>query len=243
MKPDLHRGGEGVETIKVPWLYEAEVGHSRRSPVRNDFTYRSYMWLFDLSRPPELPRMLQPFARYRERDHLDVKAQLLDEGIEVSRLVVLTNLAVAGYVFNPISVYWAYRADGSLSARVAEVHNTYGQRHCYVLEVDDSSTNVAQVKKEMTVSPFYPVDGSYRIAVSDPGEHLNVSVTLEREGEPAFRAWMSARRIPASGANLARLVVRYPLAPLRTRALIQWQGIKLWTKGVSVLHNGEAASK
>ncbi len=229
--------------LDAPWLYDVEVGHSRRSPVRNDFTYRSYMWLFDVSKPPELPPVIQPFARYRERDHLDVAARLADKGIEASRLLVLTNLAVAGYVFNPISVYWAYRTDGSLSARVAEVHNTYGQRHCYVLEADESPTNVAQVRKEMTVSPFYPIDGSYRIAVSDPGEHLKVSVTLERKDEPAFRAWMSARRIPASGANLARLVARYPLAPLRARALIQWQGIKLWTKGVSVLHNDKADSK
>jgi hypothetical protein len=227
----------------LPCLYEVNIGHSRRAPVRNDFTYRSYMWLFDIACPPVLPWAARPLARYRASDHLDVRAVLEEKGIEVSKLLVLTNLAVAGYVFNPISIYWGYRSDGSLCVRVAEVHNTYGERHCYVLEVDDPSTTVAEARKEMLVSPFYPLEGSYRIAVSDPGERLRVSVTLDRAGEPPFRAWMSGLRMPVRRGDFTRLVVRYPLAPLRARALIQWQGLRLWTKGVKVLHKAKVAAK
>lgn len=234
---------EGPPSPFAPWLYEVVIGHSRRAPVRNDFTYRSYMWLFDLARPPVMPWLARPLARYRARDHLDVRALLDDKGIEVSRLLVLTNLAVAGYVFNPISLYWGYRVDGSLSVRVAEVHNTYGQRHCYVLEVDDPSTTVAEARKEMSVSPFYPLEGSYRIAVSDPGGDIKVSVTLQRAGEPDFRAWMSGRRVPVRLRDFVRLLARYPLAPLRSRALIQLQGMRLWSKGVKVVHQEKAAAK
>lgn len=216
----------------LPCLYHVDIGHSRRAPVRNDFKYRSYMWLFDVDEPPVVSKLWRPLARYRPDDHLDVRRIMADQGIEVSKLLVLTNLAVAGYVFNPISIYWGYREDGTLAARAAEVHNTYGSRHCYVLNADDPAKKVAEANKQMYVSPFYPLDGRYRISISDPGNSLAVSVTLERPEDPPFRAWMTGEHVANNSGALLRLAVRYPAAPLRGRALIQWQGLRLWAKGV-----------
>ncbi|MGC8511928.1 MAG: DUF1365 domain-containing protein [Acidimicrobiales bacterium] len=226
----------------LPCLYQVDIGHSRRAPVRNDFRYRSYMWLFDVDEPPVMSKPWRPLARYRPADHLDVRRLMADQDINVSKLVVLTNLAVAGYVFNPISIYWGYREDGTLLARAAEVHNTYGSRHCYVLRVDDPEEKVAEANKEMYVSPFYPVDGKYRISISDPGPSLAVSVTLERPQDPPFRAWMSGKHVPESPGTLLRLAVRYPAAPLRGRALIQWQGLRLWSRGVPIRKQAEVTA-
>lgn len=225
----------------LPCLYHVDIGHSRRAPVRNDFHYRSYMWLFDVDEPPVRSTLRGLLGRYRTSDHLDVRGLMADRGIEVSKLVVLTNLAVAGYVFNPISIYWGYREDGTLAARAAEVHNTYGSRHCYVLDVDDPAKKAAEANKEMSVSPFYPADGKYRISISDPGESLAVAVTLERPQELPFRAWMSGRHVPGSSGALLRLAVRYPAAPLRGRALIQWQGLRLWARGVPIAKEAKVA--
>ncbi|MDA8046759.1 MAG: DUF1365 domain-containing protein [Actinomycetota bacterium] len=213
-------------------LYEVTIGHVRRAPVTHTFGYRSYMWLFDPDRPPRPGRLLGALAGYRGDDHLDIRSELTAAGIEADRMLVLTNLRVLGYVFNPISVYWCYDRARRLVAHVAEVHNTYGGRHAYVLPANGYKEH--SVSKAMYVSPFYPVDGSYRIAVSDPGPTISVSVALERPGDQPFRARLSGRRVPSSAAHLVRQAFRYPAAPLRGRLLIQYQGLRLWRRGVEV---------
>ncbi|HWE54000.1 MAG TPA: DUF1365 domain-containing protein [Acidimicrobiales bacterium] len=209
-----------------PSLYEVSIVHQRRDPEPNRFRYRSYMWMFDLDDPPD-----RVGARYRADDHLDIRAELAARNICADRIVVLTNLRVLGYVFNPISIYWCYGADGTLAARIAEVHNTYAGRHAYVIPGDDQD---ATVTKAMYVSPFYPVDGSYRIGISEPVGTLRVSVVLDRPDGHEFRAVMTGRRLEATAANRLRLFCKYPAAPLRGRALIQFQGLRLWRKGLEV---------
>ncbi len=218
-----------------PALYEVTIGHVRRAPVKNAFRYRSFMWCFDAAHPPRLPGPLRLLGRYEAADHLDVVSPLRERGVDVARVVVLTNLRLLGYVFNPITVYWCYAPDGRLAASVAEVHNTYGGRVAYEMFPTDESCRIdAEVSKRMYVSPFHPVDGSYRIRVSPPGDTVTVSVELDRPGSPPFRAAMAGRRRPATLLNVVLSCVRYPLGPVRVRALIQWQGIRLWLKGLEV---------
>ncbi len=206
-----------------PCLYKVSISHSRVAPVRNSFRYRSYMWLFDLDRPPR---------GYRDADHVDVRAELARHGIRAHRILALANVRVLGYVFNPITVYWCRDGRGDLVAHVAEVHNTYGGRCAYVLPVDDHEESV--VTKAMYVSPFHPVDGHYRIRIGEPGESVSVSVTLDRPGTEPFAAIMRGRRVEPTIPNLWRARMRYPVAPLRGRALIQYQGLRLWSKGLEV---------
>ena len=80
------------------------------------------------------------------------------------RVLMLAHARVLGYVFNPLTVYWCHRADGTLACVMAEVHNTYGQRHAYLLRTDERGR--ARVGKEFYVSPFHPVDGSYRMSAA-----------------------------------------------------------------------------
>ena len=138
--------------LQTPVLYDAVVGHTRRpvpggGPVANAFSYRVHMWLVDLDRLPTLPRGLGWLARFEARDHLgspqrslraNVDAFLSVHDIDLTggRVLMLANARVAGYVFNPISVHWCYRASGELACIVAEVHNTYGERHAYLLRPD-----------------------------------------------------------------------------------------------------------
>lgn len=222
----------------VPCLYEVTIVHTRQAPLRNSFRHRSYMWMFDPQDPPRLPGPLRCLARYRASDHVDVPALLAEHGIEARRILVLTNLRVFGYVFNPISIYWCYDDAGNLAAHVAEVHNTYGSRHAYVLPVDADPAgpdpDPVVVSKAMYVSPFHPVDGDYRIAIGAPGETVSATVVLDRGDAKTFRATVHGRRHRAGGAAVTRLVLRYPAAPLRGRALIQLEGLRLWRKGLEV---------
>lgn len=218
-------------SVVTPSLYEATVTHSRRAPLVNRFRYRSAYWLYDADHPPRLRGPARLVAGFDDRDHLDVRALLTEHGLSADRILTLAHARAFGYVFNPISVHWCYHRN-EIVAVVAEVHNTYGDRHAYVLppEVADSST----VDKTMYVSPFYPVDGRYRIRVSAPDERIIVCVQLIRAGDEPFVATLTGNRLPATARTIARLALRYPLTPLRTSALIRRQGVALWARGLKV---------
>jgi DUF1365 family protein len=218
------------EGVEVPALYRAVIHHHRRAPITNRFRYRTFYWLVDIDATPVLPPPLRPFARFRRSDHLDVRQVLADAGLTATRIVRLAHARSFGYVFNPLSVYWCYQY-GELVAAVAEVHNTYGGRHAYLLPLD--RTGAAEVDKALYVSPFYPVDGRYDIRVSPPAERLNVAITLNRADQP-FTASLTGERVEASLPRLLALTARYPLTPLRTALLIRRQGVRLWAKGLTV---------
>jgi hypothetical protein len=218
--------------VATPALYDVTIRHTRTAPIRNAFRYRSFCWLVDADAPPRLPWPARWLATFDPRDHVDVHESLREAGISADRLLLLTNARVLGYVFNPISVYWCYSGD-DLTAVVAEVHNTYGGRHAYVLHPDANGR--AEADKALYVSPFYPVDGRYEISVPEPGDRLAVSITLHRgDGEP-FSATMTGIRRPATIPSLLGMWLRYPWAPLRVTALIRWQGIRLWRRGLEVV--------
>lgn len=226
----------------VSALYAITVRHVRREPVRNEFSYRSYQWFVDPEQLPAIPFWLRPFAQFRAKDHMgdpdrgigdNLRSYLAGQGIEAAgRITMLSNAAVLGYVFNPLSVFWCHRADGSLACIVAEVHNTYGQRHRYLIQPDDAGQ--ARVRKEFYVSPFYPVDGEYRMSLPEPEESARLAIVLERpEGKP-FVASVVGRRLPASNGNIVRILLDIPLAPLRVSIQIFYQGIRLWLRKLPV---------
>ena len=134
---------------------------------------------------------LSPLARFSARDHLgdprrgireNLDRFLAARGVDLGggRVLMLAHARVFGYVFNPLTVYWCHRADGTLACVVAEVHNTYGQRHAYLLHTDERGR--AEVPKEFYVSPFYPVDGRYRMSLPEPGDRLALTMVLSRPG-------------------------------------------------------------
>ena len=221
-----------MSDVVTPALYEATVTHSRRAPLANRFRYRTSYWLYDADHPPVLRGPARLLARFDDGDQIDVRAALAEHGLAADRIVTLAHARSFGYAFNPISVHWCYGAVGNVEpvAVVAEVHNTYGGRHAYVLPHGDET-----VEKAMYVSPFYPVDGRYEIRVSTPGPRLAVTVRLLRGGDEPFVATLTARRLPVNARTLSRLAMRYPLTPLRTSALIRRQGVALWARGLKVV--------
>ena len=219
-------------TVVTPALYDGVVAHARTAPIRNSFRYRASYWLVDIDAPPALPRGLRWLAKFREVDHLDVRTVLAEHGKHADRILMLANARTLGYVFNPITVYWCYDASGERVATVAEVHNTYGQRHAYVLDADADGR--ARVDKQLYVSPFYPVDGHYELRLPEPGADVSLTVTLHRPDDRPFVATLRATRREPTLANLMRSWVRCPWAPLRVTALIRWQGVRLWRRGLKV---------
>jgi DUF1365 family protein len=229
----------------TPAIYETVVAHARREPLRNVFRYRTYQWLVDLDDLPELPSWLRPLAGFRSADHLgdparsiraNVGAYLARQGIGLDggRVLMLAHARVLGYVFNPLTVFWCYRPSGELACVIAEVHNTYHQRHCYLLRTDQHGRAV--VGKEFYVSPFYPVEGSYQMTLPEPGAALALSVIMRRPGGAApFVATVRGRRTGGDAAALLRAVSRHPLSTALVSARIRWQGSTLYARGLRVV--------
>ncbi|MZD06835.1 DUF1365 family protein [Streptomyces sp. SID5785] len=228
--------------MRTPALYPCTVAHVRTGPVRHTLRHHTYLWLVDIDRPPRLPAPLRPFARFDARDHFGgagptlrarLTAFLEGQGAVLGptdRVVMLANARVLGHVFNPLSVFWCLAPDGTPRHVVAEVHNTYGERHCYLLHPDPRGE--ARVDKEFYVSPFNAVEGGYRMRLVPPGEHLDLTVRLEADSTTPFTATVRGIRRDATPAEVARTVLRRPLAPLAVSAAIRLHGVRLLLKGL-----------
>lgn len=234
----------------APAIYDAVVTHTRRERLQRTFRHRIYMWLVDIDHLPRLPFWLRPFAGFNARDHLDgtsdslsvrVSACLREHGVESpgGRILMLANPRVLGYTFNPISLFWCLDQDDSPTYVIAEVHNTHGQRHAYLLHPDDHG--YAETDKEFYVSPFLPVSGRYEIRVPPPGREVAVSIVLRRDGEVPFVAGLRGRRRPATAAVFAAMVLRRPLLPQRIIGLIHRHGIALWLRKIPVVRRSEGS--
>ncbi|MFD3313159.1 DUF1365 domain-containing protein [Streptomyces sp. NPDC058694] len=227
----------------APALYDCAIAHVRTAPMRYALRHRTYMWLIDPDRPPEPPHPLRALARFEPRDHFTgdqpsiragLDAFLAGHGVDLDGgpVVMLAHARVFGYVFNPLTLYWCHGPDGTVRCVVAEVHNTYGERHSYLLSPDASGT--AEVGKEFYVSPFFPVDGHYRMRLPAPGERLDLTVHLEREGGRAFTATVRGTRHEARARTLLRLALRRPGPTLAVSVAIRLHGIRLYLRGLPV---------
>jgi uncharacterized protein len=218
-------------------LYSARLTHVRHSVLTRRFTHRMRTWLVDLD---DMPR--SRLLSFRAADHLgspdrtiraNLDAWLATRGIEApARVLMLTTPRSFGYVFNPLTVYWCYSDVGIPVCVVTEVHNTYGERHCYLLRPDERWR--AMAGKEFYVSPFFEVSGQYRMRLPPPDERLSLTVALEQDGKPAFTATLTGRRVgPARPALVLRHA--FSLLPHRVRFLIQRHGVTLWLRRLPVV--------
>jgi DUF1365 family protein len=228
----------------LPALVDGWVAHRRKGPVRHAFRHRAYQWLVDLDHVPQPRRPLKAFASFRAADHLGdprrpIKENVLrfiaSQGVDLgsaARIVMLANARMLGHVFDPLSVFWCYDGQGALHCVVAEVHNTYGERHAYLLRPDPSGKAVTS--KDFYVSPFYEVSGQYELSFVLQQARVGVTVRLRHDGVVAFTASFSGRPAPVTNRRLVGQLLRQPLMTYRVSALIRLHGVWLWARGLRV---------
>ncbi|MDN5918070.1 MAG: DUF1365 domain-containing protein [Pseudonocardia sp.] len=239
---------EAQRTTRAPAIYDSVVRHVRRKDQDYRFSHPIYLWLVDLDAMPRLPAWLRPFAGFRAKDHLgdpdatirqNVDAYLALHGIDLrgGQVLMLAHARVLGHVFNPISVFWCRwgggENHGGIACVIAEVHNTYRERHCYLLYPDPGGR--AGTEKDFYVSPFLTVDGQYSMLLREPADRLAVSITLRQDDEIALTATLIGARRPATTREVLRTVLRRPLVTQRTSALIRRHGIALWLRRLPVV--------
>lgn len=229
----------GAVLPTLPALVSGTVAHHRRGPLQHRFKHRVYQWLVDVDQLPRTTWFLRPFASFRAADHIGDPHRSLRENIERfcatqgldvtgQRIVMLANARVLGHVFDPLSVFWVLADDGSLTCIVAEVHNTYGERHAYFLRPDADGRT--QTDKAFYVSPFYEVDGQYDLRFELSPERVASTIVLRRGGAPVFGASFEGAPRPATTGRITRTVVSQPLMTQRTSLLIRVHGIWLWLR-------------
>jgi DUF1365 family protein len=234
-----------VQPPTVPALVVGTVSHQRPGPVRHAFSHEVYQWLVDVDALPRQPWWLRPFTGFRSADHLGDPGRSIRANIEHflgqrgtqlapgSRVLMLANARVLGHVFDPLTVFWCLDADDALVCVVAEVHNTYGERHVYLLTPDEGGR--AEADKEFYVSPFNDLSGRYEMRFTLTPARVGTTIVLRRGGEVAFSASLRGRPVPATRGAVARQLLTRPLMPQRVSGLIRVHGVYLWLRRLPVV--------
>jgi DUF1365 family protein len=233
-------------------IYTGAVMHRRLAPRRHRFRYRGFWLLLDLDELDSLTSRLRFFSHNRfnlfsldDRDHGDgsaaplrvqIEARLRGAGIDCTggRIRLLCMPRSLGHCFNPLSVYFCDDAEGRPLAIVYQVHNTFGERHSYVLPARGQGRQLQACDKAFYVSPFMDIDLRYEFAVSMPGERLNLAIRLRQHGETLMVAVLAGERRALDDRGLLRLFLTIPAQTLTTVAAIHWEALRLWLKGLRI---------
>ena len=236
-----------------PALYVGSVVHRRMRPRKHDLRYRVFWLLLNIDAMQDMARksLVLSVNRFnlfsiREKDYgdrsgsplrLQVEAAMREAGVEADGgpIYLLTMPRVLGYGFNPLSVYFCHRRDGSLAAILYEVSNTFGQRHSYMLPVEATDAVVRQkIDKCFYVSPFMDMELSYRFRVRIPDDKVAVSIRCDDGQGAVLTASMIGDRRPIGDLALLSAFATHPFLTLKVIGGIHWEALLLWMKGIGL---------
>ncbi|WP_415404629.1 DUF1365 domain-containing protein [Tateyamaria sp. SN3-11] len=222
--------------------------HGRKGAIANAFRYSVDYMLLDAEAEVDTPRLFARNGRgvmalddidHGGAPHAGRGAPWVRDVLEahqvtgVARIELLAQPKVLGHVFNPVSFWLCRRADDALIAVIAEVTNTFGDRHSYLVNHPDlrpiAPEDRLQATKILHVSPFQPVKGGYEFRFDIRDDRIGIWIDYSR-GEGGLIATLTGRRGALTNGSILRAVLRRPFGSRRVLALIHWQALKLWLK-------------
>jgi len=234
-----------------PELLQASTYHKRIGGPDNAFRYSVDYVLSEPEKDAQLPVLLSRngynIASINDRDHGGlrkagqgaawVREVLQDHGLEPlfdCRILLLAQPRMMGYLFNPVSFWLIVDAQDQLRAFIAEVNNTFGDRHSYLCSHDDlrpiTADDTIDARKLLHVSPFQKVAGHYRFRIDYTQSHIGIRIGFT-DGEKGLVATLSGKRQPLNSIAIVSSLLRRPLGSARVVALIYWQALVLFLKG------------
>jgi DUF1365 family protein len=242
-------------------LLEGKLRHRRSNPIDYALEHSVYYAALDLAELDEVTRSTRLIGRnrrnvleFRDADHwttpaTDIRetvlAHLREQGEDPTgwRIMLVTNLRVLGYVFNPASFYLCRDAEGVLRVVVIEVHNTHLERHLYTLRPEAPGRKfTASMEKDFYVSPFIDMEGRYTFHVQDDPGSLRIAINERKDDAPVIATSLVLTRRRLSDRMVVRLLLRHPLMTQRTMALIHVHAWRLWRRGVKFRRHGETVA-
>lgn len=239
-----------------PLIGIGQVRHRRLRPAVNAFAYPTYFLLLPMrslrAQPAAgLARNRFGLLAFHDRDHGDGRDDALAwldellqrEGVHdaVGEVWLHTYPRVLGYVFKPVSFWYCHRADGSLTAIVAEVNNTFGERHCYLLDGPGLAWGrELRARKVFHVSPFCRVQGLYRFRFMRTAERTVARIDHDDDDGALLQTSVSGRLRPLTAASARSAFLGMPLMSLGVIARIHWQALRLWVKRVPFFRKPDA---
>ena len=223
--------------------------HGRRGTVANSFRYSvDYVCLepdVDMQAPGLFSRNRRNLTSLYDSDHggipkagrgvVWVREVLAAHGLDVKgRILLLAQPRVLGHVFNPVSFWLVHDANEQLVVVIAEVSNTFGDRHSYICFHDDLApvrgTDMLKAQKVFHVSPFQPVAGEYAFRFDIRADRIGIWISYS-VGNETLLATLTGPRCPLTNRAILRACLRRPFGSRRVLGLIHWQALKLWWKG------------
>jgi len=229
-----------------------EVRHARLKPVRNAFVYGTYFLMLPLrslqrNGPGALAVNRSAALSFFDTDHGDgrgperggalawLDALLQSESIDGADGEVWLHCypRVLGYTFKPVSFWYCHRQDGSLRVIVVEVNNTFGERHCYLLDNPRFGVEL-RATKVFHVSPFCAVEGGYRFRFMVTSDLRRTVARIDYDDAlgPLLETSVSGTMEVLTTSNLRKALWTYPAMTLGVVARIHWQAVKLFIKKV-----------
>ena len=226
---------ELAEQVKKPaLLFSGKLMHQRLSPVGHGFTYPACFFAFDLDQLEKTDSLSSLFAynrrsllSIRDQDYLgdEVEGSIKEKALlavpdkelreQVHRVVLITSPRFLGYVFNPVSFYYFYDAAGVTLGYLAEVNNTFSEKHIYFVkaEVEQKSKKLdfCSHKKEFYVSPFFKPEGQYRFYFSPLSDSVEIRVDLVQNGQMVFTSSLKGEAQDFSKDSVRKSFLKFPV--------------------------------
>lgn len=240
--------------IRGSGLYAGTITHRRYAPKAHEFRYSLFMALLEIDRIDELMAVSPLTSRNRwnvssfyDRDHIGDASLSLRDRVRASAaatgrtlpdgpIYLLTHLRYAGYVFNPISIYYCFDREYALQSVLADVRNTYGGRRSYWLDPADRAAHRfrALTDKTLYVSPFMEMDLQYEFLLTPPGSALVVHMNVARREtrEKVFDATLDLEFRPWTAGTIHRTLAHYPLMTAKVIGGIYLEAMRLRLKGL-----------
>lgn len=233
-------------------IVKARLYHKRHRPVTNRFVYDIYLYALDVTELKELDRLIPGFgynrrtlAAIHDNDYFantrrpiedKIRALLAAEGLtdSVARIMLITAARYCNYIFNPVSFFYCLAEDGTIACIVAEVSNTLGEKHIYVLNTPQSAPRgyavAYRAEKRFHVSPFFPREGEYEFFFSPIADTLDICINYYRDGSLQLATRLRGTCYPLTRRTFLTTVASRPVQAVMTLPRILYQAAILFGK-------------